>query len=106
MKITDYINNCSNNAKHVSRLSRVIDIYHDVFLEYSEGLGKPTSNISAPIEDVILCFKYLSGHIDNPKVLNTELKLIDLLTARGGAYLQSEEYHEISNIIEEKLLLI
>lgn len=103
MKVSEYLASPLDDRSKALALSRVIDIYKDVYSEYSEEFREPVGCDFATAEEIIQCFEFMSEHIDNPKILNTEIKLADLLAEKGSAYLESERYKGILNAIEGRL---
>lgn len=103
MKASEYLASSLIDRDKALALSRVIDIYKDVYFEYSEDFRKPVDRSVASADEVIQCFEFLSAYIENPKILNTEIKLCDLLSERGGAYLESSRYRDILNAVEKRL---
>ena len=101
--MSEYLVSPSDDRDKALALSRVIDIYKNVYSEYSEDFRKIVGGDLATAEEIIQCFEFLSAHIDNPKILNTEIKLVDLLTERGHVYLKSRKYRDILNAIMGRL---
>jgi hypothetical protein len=103
MKVSDYLVSSSVDQVKALSLSRVIDIYKGVYLEYSDDFKKPVSQNIATVDEIIKSFEFLSAYIDNPKILNTVIKLCDLLEERGGGYLESEKYKDILNSVNHRV---
>ena len=74
-----------------------------MYSEYAEDFREPVDCNFATAEEIIQCFEFLSAYIENPKILNTEIKLADLLAQRGGAYLETGRHKGILNTIERRL---
>ena len=103
MRVSEYLASSLGDRDKALALSRVIDIYKDVYSGYSEDFRKPVDRNVASADEIIQCFEFLSTYIENPRILNTEIKLCDLLSERGGAYLDSSMYRDILNAVEKRL---
>lgn len=103
MRVSEYLALSSSDREKALALSRVVDIYKDVYSDYSEDFRRPVDRNVASEDEIIQCFEFLSAHIENPRILNTEIKLCDLLSERGGAYLDSSRYRDILKAVEKRL---
>lgn len=106
MKINDYIHKKNENDVKIKAITRVIDIYKNIYLEYTDDLKKPLSNKVADDQIVVDCFKYLCMFSSNPRVLNTLFKIIDIIDNSKCTYANSNEYQNEKELLFERLRMI
>jgi hypothetical protein len=101
MKISEYLVFESVDLARAKKLARVIDIYRNVFTDYTDDLQKPLTQEVAESCEFVAAFEYLEQYLNDAKILNVQLKLIDLMEKNQYEYLQSEMFR----IIKEKTLI-
>lgn len=103
MGIVEYIRLSSPSFESARAVSRVIDVHKGVYISYSADLKSPLSGSKAGEAEFVFCLKYLSTWVENPKILNTMLRLQDELKDSGSRYLDSKEYIGIATKITRSL---
>lgn len=103
MKISEHLNCYSMDISQAKKLSRLIDIYRNVFADYTDDMKKPhTQEIADPIEFVAV-FESMIPYMDDARVLNTQLKLLDIMEKLGLEYTKSEDFQAVKEKALTKL---
>jgi hypothetical protein len=103
MQVTEFVVRNGRGLESALRVSRVIDIYKGVYHSYTDDLARPTSREIASDREIILCFELLLPHVDSLKILNTLLKLLDLMNATTRDYCSTADFKAGQSIILEQL---
>ncbi len=99
MKITEYLKCSPAKVAQAKRISRVVDIYPDLYSDYSEDLLKPIIRQVADSKEFVAAFEALTPYMGEARILNTLLKLTGLMEKHQHKYTSTKDYKMAKNKI-------
>jgi hypothetical protein len=99
LKLSTFLEKEKFDIKDAKIISRLIDIYPNVYEEYLHDLSRPASGKPCDIICLLELFDSLAEFIENPKVLNSLIKLNEQMRAHG------ESSEHLSKISEQDIVI-
>ena len=99
MKLSTFLEKENFDIKDAKIISRLIDIYPKVHEEYLQDLSRPASGKPCDIMCLLELFDSLAEFIENPKVLNSLMKLNAQMRA------QAESSDHLGQISEQEIAI-